>query len=231
MEFTAFASGSAGNLYRVSNGASSLLIEAGLPLKQIRQALDFRLSEIRGVCLTHEHMDHARGAADVMKAGADLFCTAGTADALGLSGHRLHIIEPLRQFSVGTWTVLPFPVDHDAAQPVGYLLASGDAKALYLTDAPYCRYTFQGLTHIALEVNYSLDILDENVASGAVAHELRNRIRKSHMSLETALDLLRANDLSCVEGIHLLHLSDANSDAERFRREVQALTGKPTYIA
>ena len=51
------------------------------------------------------------------------------------------------------------------------------------------------------------------------------------MSLETAKDFLRANDLTAVQEIWLCHLSDGNSDAERFKREIQALTGKPVYIA
>jgi len=231
MEITAFASGSSGNLYRVVDTAGTpLLLEAGLPLKQIRRALDFRLSAIRGVLLSHDHGDHSKGAADVMKAGVDLYCTAGTAAALGLAGHRLHLIKPLEQFTIGTWTVLPFPVDHDAAEPVGFLLASGDEKALYLTDAPYCRYTFQGLTHVMLEVNHSLDILDAQVAAGVIDHDLRNRIRRSHMSLEAAKDLLRANDLSQLRAVHLIHLSNSNSDAERFGREIRKLTGRPVYV-
>ena len=51
------------------------------------------------------------------------------------------------------------------------------------------------------------------------------------MELKTVKDFLSANDLSKVIEIHLIHLSSANSDAERFRKEIQAITGKPVYIA
>ena len=51
------------------------------------------------------------------------------------------------------------------------------------------------------------------------------------MSLETCKKFLAAQDLSAVKAIHLLHLSDGNADAELFKREVQALTGKPVYVA
>ena len=44
-------------------------------------------------------------------------------------------------------------------------------------------------------------------------------------------DFLRANDLSRVKEIHLLHLSDENSNAERFKREIQEISGKPVYVA
>jgi len=155
----------------------------------------------------------------------------GTAEALGLSGHRLHIIKAKQQFRIGTWTILPFETQHDATEPLGFLLANRDGdKMLYATDTYYIRYRFQGLTHIAVECNYSLDILRANVEAGMVEPALKNRILKSHFSLENVKKFLLANDLSKVQEIWLLHLSDGNSDAERFKREVRAISGKPVYI-
>ena len=48
---------------------------------------------------------------------------------------------------------------------------------------------------------------------------------------DTLLDLLRANDMTKVRQIYLLHLSDGNSDAAAFRRQVQQETGAEVYIA
>ena len=156
----------------------------------------------------------------------------GTAEALGLSGHRLHIIKAKQQFRIGTWTILPFETQHDAAEPLGFLLANqAGEKCLYLSDTMYCKYRFHGLTHVAIECNYSLDILKRNVEAGVVPKELKGRILKSHFSLENVKQFLRANDLSWVREIWLLHLSDGNSDAERFKREIQELTGKMVFIA
>ena len=167
-----------------------------------------------------------------MRAGIDCYISAGTAEALGLSGHRLHIIKARQQFRIGTWTVLPFDTQHDAQEPLGFLLANQDGdKLLYVTDTCYVKYRFQGLTHVAIECNYSLDILKRNVEAGAVPKELKSRILKSHFSLENVKRFLQANDLSKVQEIWLLHLSDNNSDSERFKREVMELTGKPVYIA
>jgi len=39
-----------------------------------------------------------------------------------------------------------------------------------------------------------------------------------------------ANDLSKVREIWLLHLSDNNSNAERFKQEIQELTGRMVFI-
>lgn len=176
--------------------------------------------------------DHSKAVKEIMRAGIDCYISAGTVEALGLSGHRLNIIKAKQQFRIGTWTALPFDTQHDAAEPLGFLLANqaGD-KLLYATDTYYIRYKFHGLTHIMVECNYSLDILKRNVDAGAVPKELKSRILKSHFSLENVKKFLQANDLSKVQEIWLLHLSDGNSDAEKFKREVQELTGRMVFVA
>ena len=91
----------------------------------------------------------------------------------------------------------------------------------------YIRYRFPRLTHIMVECNYASDILQANVDVGLVHPAMRHRLLTSHFSLENVKEFLKANDLSQVREIWLLHLSDGNSDAERFKREVQALTAAP----
>jgi phosphoribosyl 1,2-cyclic phosphodiesterase len=178
------------------------------------------------------YADHSKAVKDIMRAGIDCYMSRGTAEALGLSGHRINVIKAKQQFRIGTWTILPFETQHDAAEPLGFLLANQDGeKLLYATDTYFIRYRFRGLTHIAVECNYSLDILRTNVAKGSVEPALKNRILKSHFSLENVKKFLQANDLSKVQEIWLLHLSEQNSCEKRFKEEVQKITGKPTYIA
>lgn len=228
---TPLASGSSGNCYRVSDGRTPLLLECGIPLKEIQKGLDFKTSEIKGCLITHEHKDHCKAVKEVMKAGIDCYISQGAVEALGLSGHRLHIIQARQQFQLGSWAVLPFETQHDAAEPLGFLLANQDGdKLLYATDTYYIRYKFHGLTHIMVECNYAADILKTNVKAGLVEPALKSRILKSHFSLENVKEFLKANDLSKVQEIWLLHLSDGNSDAERFKREIQELTGKMVFI-
>lgn len=232
VEIRVLASGSRGNCYFATDGVTPVLLEAGISWKEIQRGLDFKTSEIAGCLAGHEHQDHSKAVKDVMKAGIDCYLSRGTAEALWVAGHRVKIIRAREQFQLGSWTVLPFDTIHDAAEPVGFLLANRDGdKLLYLTDTAYCRYRFRGLTHIMIECNYAMDILRTNVEVGDVPVELKNRLLKSHMSLETVKGFLRANDLSRVQEIWLLHLSDGNSDAERFRREIMELTGKPVYVA
>lgn len=226
------ASSSAGNSYKVTDGKTALLLEAGLTIKELRRALDFRLSDIAGCLISHEHGDHAKGARELLKVGIDLYASAGTFEALHLFDYRTHVIHARQQFTLGTWTIMPFETEHDAAESIGFLLANQqDEKLLFITDSFYCRYTFSGLTHIMIEANFSERILNENIASGRVPAAMKSRLLRSHFSLENVKDFLRANDMSRVQGIWLLHLSDNNSDETEFKREIQALTGKPIMIA
>ena len=231
IEFKSYASSSKANMYTVDDGTTKVMVECGLSWKEVRKALNFQTSTIAGLCLTHQHKDHSRSASEAIRAGIDVWMSPGCAEALNLSGHRLHTVKAKEQFEIDTWTVLPFDTRHDDLDSLGYLLVNREGeKLLFVSDSFYVPYRFEGLTVIAIECNYALDILNANVASGTVDRELKKRIMRSHASLSTVKDFLRANDLSQVESIHLIHLSDQNSDAERFRREVMELTGKPTYI-
>lgn len=225
------ASSSAGNAYWISDGQTPLLIECGIRVQDLRERLRFGLASLGACLLSHEHADHARSARDILRAGVDLYATQGTIDALGLEGHRLRPIRAHQQVRIGTWTVLPFDTVHDAAEPVGFLLASGAAKVLYFSDSAYCRYRFRALTHLMVEANWSGELLDNNVREGVIDETLAARIRRNHMSLERLLQMLAANDLSRVEAIWLLHLSDQNSDEEMFARRVREVTGRPVYVA
>lgn len=232
IEIKCFSSGSKGNCYHITDGDTPLLLECGIPWKEIRRLCEFRTSQIAGCLISHEHQDHCKAVRDIMRAGIDCYMSEGTRAALGIEGHRVKAAQAKTQFKIGAWAVLPFGTQHDAAEPLGFLLANtSEDKLLYVTDTFYIRYRFRGLTHLMIEANYSMDILRENMAAGLVAPELKNRLLKSHMSLETCKEFLKANDLSRVQEIWLIHLSDGNSDSARFKREIQALTGKAVTIA
>lgn len=231
MQIKSIASSSKGNCYIVDDGRTKILIECGISYKEIQKALNFGISSIDGVLVSHPHKDHCRSVKDMIKAGIDVYLSEVAIEEIGISGHRINAIYSKKQFSIGTFIVLPFELQHDVFN-LGFLIANQDGeKLLYATDTYFIRYRFQGLTHIMIEANYSLDILKRNVEAGLVPKELKSRLLKSHFSLENVKKFLLANDLSKVEAIFLLHLSNNNSDCERFKREVMELTGKPTYIA
>lgn len=231
IKIKSYASSSKGNLYTVDDGETKLLLEAGIPIKKIKQGLNYSLSGVAGCLISHAHLDHSKAANDIMKAGIDCYMTHGTSDALGLEGHRLKPIEMFKQFNIGSWQIVLFATIHDCSGSCGFLLQSGNDKLLFATDTAYIKYKFQGLTHIMCESNYQTEILQENIKNGSMSIQQKNRLLFSHMSLETLLDFLRANDLSKVQEIHLLHLSSGNSNAAEMKEAVQKLTGKLTIIS
>lgn len=233
MDIQVLASGSKGNCYMVSDGHTKLLIECGLPVRKIQEGLRFGLSEIEGVLVSHEHMDHARAAGDLMERGLDVYMSQGTAEALGLKGHRLQLIKHGRQFEIGSFFVLPFETQHDATESLGFVLVSNatSQKLLYASDTYYLRYRFRGLNYIMVECNYMLDTLEANVEAGIVPRPLRDRLVESHFGLHNLKEFFRANDLSRVKGIWLIHMSETNCDPARAKREIQEMTGLPVYIA
>lgn len=178
------------------------------------------------------YKDHCKAVGDIAKAGIDVYMSAGTKQAIGLDGHRIKVVKALDQFRIGTFTILPFDTQHDASEPLGYLVYSNKTKEklLFATDTYYIRYKFQGLTHIMVECNYASDILYSNIEKGLVPEGLKNRLLRSHFSLDNVKKFLQANDLSKVQEIYLMHLSSGNSDAERFKREIQEVTGKQIIV-
>ncbi|WP_025727745.1 MBL fold metallo-hydrolase [Heyndrickxia ginsengihumi] len=231
IEITSFGSGSKGNAYRVTDGVTPLLLECGIKYREIQKGFEFRMSEVAGCLLTHEHGDHSKSVKDVLKAGINVYASQGTIDSLGITNHRFKPVKALQQFQLGTWTIMPFDTEHDVSEPLGFLLANqAGEKLLFATDTYYIKYVFPGLTHIMVECNYSLDILDQNILEGRVPQVMRKRLIRSHFSLENVKEFFKANDLSKVKEIWLLHLSDTNSDAELFKKEIMALTGKMIII-
>jgi phosphoribosyl 1,2-cyclic phosphodiesterase len=228
MEIVTLASGSRGNCYMVDDGNTQVLIEIGIPWKQIQRDLDFRTSKIQFALLSHSHKDHSGHAKDALKSGLDVYALQSTIDALGLSGHRIHAIKAHESFRVGSWTVLPFDVEHDV-EALGFLLGNADGeRLLYLTDTSYSKYRFEGLSYIMAECNNISELLSKNILEGNIPAIVGKRVRRSHMSLENLISMLKANDLSKCRQIFLMHLSDGNSDEARMKREVQAATGIPT---
>jgi len=232
MHINVIASSSAGNACIVSHGQHTVLIEAGITIRDIGKAMSYHITDLDGALISHEHMDHAKSLRELARLGVDCYLSKGTAEALGITGHRIHPVEAKKQFSIGPWFVLPIDLVHDAAEPLGFLICIEDYRLLYACDTAYIPYTFPGqLTHIMLECNYSIEILREKIAAGVLPRVMKRRLMRSHMSIDTVLKFLRANDLSRVQEIWLLHLSDRNSNEAQFKAEVQKQTGKIVKVA
>lgn len=232
MKLKVISTGSVGNAYLLQTETETLMIECGVNILDIKKALNYNYSNVVGCIVTHEHMDHAKSINEVAKCGINVYATKGTFGDGAEYLHRKKQIVAKQQIQIGNFTVLPFDVKHDAAEPVGFLLMHPECgKVLFLTDTHYCSYTFNGLNNVIIEANYSKAIIDMKYGADSGKEFLRNRILKSHFSLENCIDMLKANDLSQVNNIVLIHLSDSNSNEVEFQQQVQGITGKQVTVA
>lgn len=127
---------------------------------------------------------------------------------------------------------MPFRVDHDTKEPFGYLIHHDECGLFcFVTDTCKLNIKFPPLNQILLECNFSDEILDNRTISGSINGQLRNRVINSHLSLEQCISVLKENDLSQVNKIILLHLSDGNSHAEQFIEKVVAEVGRKVIVA
>ena len=231
LDFVSYASSSRGNTYTLSGGKTTVMLDCGIPWRQVQRKMNFKTSSLSGICTSHSHNDHCAGLKDAIKAGIDVFTLPETKEALGLSGHRVHEIELLKNFTIGTFSIKAFPLKHDVPN-CGFLIMNKlGEKMVYITDTAYCEFKFPPLQIIAIECNYQEEILNQNILDGKVPYVMKKRLLHSHLSLKNACEFLRANDLSQLRECYLLHLSDGNSNAEEVKKTVQGIVGVPVYIA
>lgn len=212
------------------------MLEAGLPIKQLRDKLrdhGVMLSDI-GACLcSHSHGDHSKAVKDLLKMGIDCHMSYGTAKALNVvTHHRSHMwdtyLEPL---SIPFGWVTAFPLEHDAPDPIGFYISYDKERLLFIPDTAYVENRFQGVTILVIECNNAEDILSEKIFSGATPSFIGKRIRRNHFSLANVKEFILANNMAkTLWEIWLIHLSDTNSSEQRFKKEIQEITGVPVYV-
>lgn len=229
-------SNSRGNAYLLESHDDILLIECGVRFQRIKEALNFDLSRLVGCIITHSHGDHCCGVKDLTYAGIPVYATEGTCEELlekwNPNPHRIRSRHMAVPFNLGNFRIIPFKTVHDTKEPCGFLIHHPECGVtLFLTDTVYSPFSFRGLNNIIVEANYCENILEARRQTGETIEMLRDRVIQSHMSLQNCLDLLRANDLSQVNNIVLIHLSDSHSHADKFRKEVAELSGKTVWIA
>lgn len=137
-----------------------------------------------------------------------------------ISAPGVEMVEHREQFRVGTFDIVPFAVYHDAAEPLGYLIRSredGDVL-VFATDTVNLRYRFPWLRLLAIEANFQSDILNR---ATRIPEKTKDRIRNTHMEIDTLCEILCNMDLSKCREICLLHLSDAMSHEGQFINKVK----------
>lgn len=237
MIFRQHYSSSRGNLYTVTaaNGRR-LLLECGVQWRLIRQALEYKLDNIDGCLLTHEHKDHSKAISQVMKAGIDVYASPGTLEALHAENqYRAKPVKNDVVFEISnTFQAIAFKVHHDAAQPFGYVIreAETDEYLYFSLDSSHLvnRFDF-AFDIIAIELSYESERLEWMLDTGQINAALAKRLLTSHAEKQTIIDYLDkfCNLYKCKE-IHLLHTSAGNLDRPKAKRDFERKFFIKTFI-
>lgn len=234
MKLKVLGSSSSGNCYLIeANNNEKLILDAGVNFKIVQKELNFNFDGIKAVLITHEHMDHLKYATNFALYGIDIYASQGTFRKLNLVGHRFKVIKALQQFEIDNFIVLPFDTQHDATEPLGFLIQhkiTGE-KLLYATDTYYIKYKFNKLNYLLIECNYNKEIAKENVKNGVINKTRYTRLLESHFSLDNVIKFLKSNDLSYANNIILCHLSDTNSNQSIMQNRIYDETKIETTIA
>lgn len=222
-------SGSSGNSYALqSDSGEILLIEAGVPLKEVKKAIGYKTSKVVGCIISHAHSDHAKYIPEYLRAGINISSNDEVAKKyLGVDTMYENIT-----FRFGKFGVTPFEVKHDAKN-FGYLIHEPSYGTIFFaTDCYNLNFVIQGCKVYLAECNYSDAILDKAVTDGSTPRRQADRIRLSHMSMEHAISWLHDCDVEhCARKIILIHGSARHLIPNAAVSKFQQVLGVPTYYA
>jgi phosphoribosyl 1,2-cyclic phosphodiesterase len=219
VRFASLGSGSRGNALLVEAGNTRLLIDAGFGPREMGrrlQRLGLAGDDVDAVLVTHEHSDHIGGVfrcarlfewTVLLTHGTLAACRDPAADA------RVTIIDSQQSFSVGDICVHPFPVPHDAREPVQFVLADGNMRLGVLTDAghvtPHMVAMLNACDALVLECNHDARML----AKGRYPQTLKRRIggQWGHLDNAAAASLLSQLGHTRLRHVVAAHLSEENN--------------------
>lgn len=209
MKLKCLGSSSAGNCYLLtSDSGETLILDCGIPIKEIKKGLDWNVKDVVGVLCTHKHLDHSKSVEDF--------------EAMGIQILAPYLGDSCKPINMGEFTVKPFDLTtidgnwtHTDANgepcPIyGFLITHKEmGKMLYITDCEVVKWKFKGINHILLGVNYDKDLIDRDTGKA-------NHVFRGHLSIDTACDFVKANYSDSLQNVIMCHLSSENSDRDSF---------------
>lgn len=222
MKFKTYGSGSSGNTHVLTSSTGhSLILDAGIRPHLIFR--DIKPSSIDGVLITHEHKDHSAYAEKYAENMINVYAP--------FSSDRLKIITDGMVFKVGEFKVMVLQMNHDV-NCVGFLIHHEelDGDILYATDTNGIPWEFNNLAIAAIEADYHIKIMRENIENGSLNISVAQRTQQTHNSLIQAMNFVNKN-VKRVQNIVLVHLSKDNARKDLFLKIAKDYTDKNVFVA
>lgn len=211
MKLKCIATGSTGNCYTLtSKSGETLILDCGIPIKEIKKGLKWDITDVVGVLCTHKHLDHSKSVKDFEAMGIPI---CKPYETLLMNQFLANSYFTVRTFDLttmdGNWTHTdangtPCPI-------YGFLITHKEmGRMLYITDCEVIKWRFKDIDHILLGVNYDKDMVDwSNPAKN-------NHVFRGHLEIGTACDFVKANYSDHLQNVIMCHLSSENADGDSF---------------
>ena len=239
LRFTSLGSGSSGNGLVVESGETRVMMDCGFSLADAKARLGrvgLEPSQIKGIVVTHEHEDHMGGVARfALRYAIPVYLTRGTAQWLppDFPAVLVRCIDSHTPFAVDAVGVEPFPVPHDAREPVQYVFSDGDARVGVVTDlgtvTQHVVEKLSGCRALVVECNHDLDMLMEGPYPVSLKHRVAGRF--GHLCNADAGRLVAALERSGLRHLIAAHLSQQNNKPQLAVGALAAAAGcEPAWI-
>ncbi len=223
------ASGSKGNSIYVSDGRTSVLLDAGLSgvdIERRLKAAHLSPDKLDAILVSHEHADHVRGVGILSRRyKLPVYISKETEKAaepiVGKTAKTVSF-ECGDLFKIKTLAIRAFSLSHDAADPAGFTFSSGDLKIGVATDlgiaTSMVKKHLKDCKALVLESNHDPAMLIE----GPYPWPLKQRVRgrTGHLSNTDAQVLLKELLHDKLAHVILAHLSETNNTPEKALSEV-----------
>lgn len=210
MKLKCIATGSTGNCYTLtSSSGETLILDCGIPIKEIKKGLDWNIKDVVGVLCTHKHLDHSKSLNDFKDMGMPIYAPYLKIDYMSMNMGGF-TVKPFDLTTIdGSWTHTN--ADGTPCPIFGFLITHKEMRRmLYITDCELIKWKFKDINHVLLGANYDKDLIDRDNTGKA------NHVFRGHLSIDTACDFVKANYSDSLQNVIMCHLSSENSDKDSF---------------